>query len=519
MVTKPEHQPEYILPSDLCASGSEHTSPIMKPGNLDNNLFASDSEHTSAVMKRGFDISEDHDSNLTGFASASEHTSAVMKRGFGGVESSEDDDSNLTGLLENQLVGSVKRLRRNLPEPAQGKQENVFAASASSSSSVVLNDTGQPGGFARLKKSVREEMRPQGASTRQKAQSKRGLEVDEEASVGQAALLEVQPQKASTRKATKSKREPENGNEEALHGQDASLQPRPQKASTRNVAKRNPQLAASSQDTSNAKVPALKRRRQKASPKKSKEEYAQGNDEAFNEQVSGLLAWQAAHHNELPSHHRGKVEKKLCNFIMEQRKALRKGRLSDGRKLQLQSVPGMEVRLQKWSQGKASPFNDKVDAVERWVRANGCLPKRTSPDAEGKRHASFLNVLSRRVASMTPECRARLAQVPGMTERLRHWDSFSMRPFNDQVEELRRWVLANSRLPTRESSDAEQTKLGKFLGWQQEVHRKGQLPVERRERLESIPGMLQRIAGWDEIAEGSDESNGSDDAGDDSEWS
>jgi len=228
------------------------------------------------------------------------------------------------------------------------------------------------------------------------------------------------------------------------------------------------------------------------------------SEDQFEANVNALDAWVRKHGNGklLPWRRRGcdGEERRLSNFLCEQRKALKRGGLSESRRRLLLRVPGMHINLPRWGTTKVGNFNERADALEAWVRGNAGILPRLSRHAgpEEKLHARFLNKLQPQAATLPLERRNRLARVPGMAGRLQNWIVGYRRPrtFEASVDALKAWVLSHGLLPSRMSAEPEALALAKFLCSQQQAHAKQLMLEDRRQMLLQVPGMAQRMERW-----------------------
>lgn len=221
----------------------------------------------------------------------------------------------------------------------------------------------------------------------------------------------------------------------------------------------------------------------------------------FIAQVTELDSWVRANDGRLPwQSASSKDERRLKNFISEQRKALRQGRLCAERREQLSHVPGMLQRLERWDD-EASKYLDfwkQADVLEAWVIKRGDLPRQKSADSTEAKLARFLNKLQRSAANLPMYREERLRRIPGMAKRLARWSVCKAKPFEERVLALEAWMRNHpGQLPTREGKDVEAHGLGKFLSAQQYLHSHGELSRDRADRLLQVPGIAALMHRWE----------------------
>eukprot|EP00929_Paragymnodinium_shiwhaense_P040784 TRINITY_DN21241_c0_g1_i1.p1 TRINITY_DN21241_c0_g1~~TRINITY_DN21241_c0_g1_i1.p1 ORF type:complete len:416 (-),score=118.35 TRINITY_DN21241_c0_g1_i1:141-1388(-) len=227
--------------------------------------------------------------------------------------------------------------------------------------------------------------------------------------------------------------------------------------------------------------------------------------QTFEQQVANLKAW-ATQHKSLPwRRNASEEERRLQNFLLEQTKKFKQGQLSEPAEKLLLEVPGMMARVEKWKsdcgQAKQVPFHKRLEELQAWVEANKRLPRQKVPDEEEAFFGRFLNKVCK--GKLSEERRARLAQVPGLAERLERKSAGYVAPFEDRVKALRAWVDAHQgQLPKRTSGDSEELKMARFIGWHRYRFHTGELSAtERRMLAEQVPGMSEAMEKWEESAE------------------
>ena len=119
-------------------------------------------------------------------------------------------------------------------------------------------------------------------------------------------------------------------------------------------------------------------------------------------------------------------EKRCAEWLYNLQRRNKAKPLSDDRRRQLNRIPGMKDRLQRWDdfQGFKKSFATHVEEVIKFVRRNKHLPRPGSENGEERRSGTWLYVLQRRnkAKPLSDDERRQLSTIPGMKDRLQRWD-------------------------------------------------------------------------------------------------
>jgi len=146
-------------------------------------------------------------------------------------------------------------------------------------------------------------------------------------------------------------------------------------------------------------------------------------------------------------------------------------------------------------------FERNLDILQRFVSANSRLPTRKE-EYGGVKIGAWINTVrmarkGKGNCPMTPERIRALESIPGWSWEAKTADEM----FADNVALLRRFVSANSRLPTRKE-EYEGVKIGKWINTVRTARKgkgKSLITPERAHALESIPGWSWEAKTADEM--------------------
>ncbi len=175
---------------------------------------------------------------------------------------------------------------------------------------------------------------------------------------------------------------------------------------------------------------------------------------------------------------------KIGSWINSQRQARKKGKLSEDRTQQLETVPGW-----KWED---DPWPEWLQVLREYVAAEGCLPTRsttcTRPDGQKWKIGSWINSQrqARKKGKLSEDRIQELETVPGWK-----WEDD---PWPEWLQVLREYVAAEGCLPTQSTTwirpDGQKWKIGIWIDNQRQARKKGKLSEDRIQELETIPGWI-----------------------------
>lgn len=240
------------------------------------------------------------------------------------------------------------------------------------------------------------------------------------------------------------------------------------------------------------------------------------NPPIFEELATSLSDW-TVKHGKLPnSTALCDEERALATFLRNQRGPVLNERTRDGRLRLLCQIPGVENRIRGWRMRSnaiqvlgARPrsfewtFEESIRRLQQFLgNHGGRLPRMRGLGVE-RRLWGFLNEQRRCFLSgrLSAHRRRLLLDVPGMLERAQSWEIPVKRRFDYLCEAVGRWaVLHKGHLPKHHGGitrqNPQERQLAEFLSNQHMVFKKGRLSEERRRRLESLPGMADRLRQW-----------------------
>jgi superfamily II DNA or RNA helicase len=195
-------------------------------------------------------------------------------------------------------------------------------------------------------------------------------------------------------------------------------------------------------------------------------------------------------------------EWKIGRWIGNQRQTRKKGKLSEDRIQELETIPGWIWEDEKMkNMAKVQPWPEWLVVLREYVTAKKCLPFRPTTwirPADGKewKIGNWISAQRHnRKKGKLPEDRAReLETIPGW-----FWEDEKMKnaakkqPWPEWLEVLREYVVAERCLPSQKTiwtrpTDGQEWKIGSWISAQRHNRKKGKLPEDRARELETIPG-------------------------------
>jgi superfamily II DNA or RNA helicase len=194
----------------------------------------------------------------------------------------------------------------------------------------------------------------------------------------------------------------------------------------------------------------------------------------------------------------------IGNWINSQRAARKKGKMSEDRIQQLETVPGwIWEDEKKKNMAKVQPWPEWLEVLREYVAAEGCLPYRSTiwtRPADGQKWKIGLWISRQRVArkkgKLSEDQTQQLETVPGwIWEDEKKKNMAKVRPWPEWLEVLREYVAAKGCLPYRSTiwtrpADGQKWKIGQWINRQRTARKKGKLSEDQTQQLETVPGWI-----------------------------
>jgi hypothetical protein len=207
-------------------------------------------------------------------------------------------------------------------------------------------------------------------------------------------------------------------------------------------------------------------------------------DDVWNETFGRTVAHYTSE-NEWPSVASSDAEtKRLGIWINTQRRQYKKGLLSPERVALLESVDG-------WVWGQDDVWNETFGrAVAHYTSENEWPSVASSSDAETKRLGKWVDKQRQQYKKglLSPERVALLESVDGWL-----WGVKLDDVWNETFGRTVTHYTSKNEWPSRDSSDAETKRLGKWVNKQRQQYKKGLLSPERVALLESVDGWVWEV--------------------------
>ena len=160
----------------------------------------------------------------------------------------------------------------------------------------------------------------------------------------------------------------------------------------------------------------------------------------------------------------------------------------------LRTIPGMTDKLLNFEKKRETGVITLED-VKKWVEDDGRLPKIGSKDPIEKRYANWIQTQQKK-----PEMWEELRTIPGMTDKLLELEEKREGQRGKRgipvttLEDVKKWVENNGRLPKERSEDPIEARYGSWIHYRQRKQ-------EMWEELRTIPGMTDKLLELEEKRE------------------
>ena len=193
---------------------------------------------------------------------------------------------------------------------------------------------------------------------------------------------------------------------------------------------------------------------------------------------------------------------KIGIWISSQRQARKKGKLSEDRIQELETIPGWFWESEKMkNMAKVQPWPEWLEVLREYVAAEGCLPSqktiwvRPVDGSKWKIGSWVRSQRSNRKNGKLLEDRVReLETVPGwIWEDKKKKNMAKVQPWPEWLEVLREYIAAEGCMPSSSTvwmrpADDQKWKIGSWVRSQRTNRKKGKLSEDRAQMLETVPG-------------------------------
>lgn len=187
-------------------------------------------------------------------------------------------------------------------------------------------------------------------------------------------------------------------------------------------------------------------------------------------------------------------ERRLADFVGHQRRLAANGQLKEDRRQMLSAVPGV-LKTSSYAEVRQAAWEAKVAEVRTWHSDHGRLPKFQN-DFSGKENklAGFVARQRKLKAEgrLSNERLRILSAVPGVfdTDANRQRPSQKLQAqWDSSFAALLAWYTEHGALPKGDRSELG-SSLARFVARQRLAQANGRLSEQRRDLLESIPGVI-----------------------------
>ena len=200
---------------------------------------------------------------------------------------------------------------------------------------------------------------------------------------------------------------------------------------------------------------------------------------SFDESYDELLQW-VLENKRLPSAgSKNPIEKKLGIWSSCQRKNKKNGKLDQERIRKLEAVP-------LWNWGYKNKFYETYDVLIKWISDNNRLPSQISKDPTEKSLGHWCNNKrhNKKLGKLEDEIIKKLEAIP-----LWEWGSEEIKEvksFDESYNELLQWTLENNKIPSKQSKNETERRLGMWCSRQRLNKKIGKLNEDQILKLEKI---------------------------------
>lgn len=179
----------------------------------------------------------------------------------------------------------------------------------------------------------------------------------------------------------------------------------------------------------------------------------------------------------------------LGDWVIKQRKARSKGRLSPSRMARLEQIPGWTWRAKSEDAWEAS-----IAAVRAWVELHGHGRVPLGAHHDGKRIGTWV-ARQRRAYRQGNLSHSRVSQLEAITGWT--WEPHGA-SWAEHIELVEQWAGEHGHVRIPSSTVYGGKRLGAWLQDQRTAYRRGTMSVERVRRMEQLPGWAwnTRDASW-----------------------
>jgi superfamily II DNA or RNA helicase len=195
---------------------------------------------------------------------------------------------------------------------------------------------------------------------------------------------------------------------------------------------------------------------------------------------------------------------KIGIWISSQRQARKKGKLSEDRIQELETIPGWFWESEKMkNMAKVQPWPEWLEVLREYVAAEGCLPSQKTiwvrpVDGSKWKIGSWIDKQRQNCKNgKLLEDRVReLETVPGwFWEDEKKKNVAKAQPWMEWLGVLREYAAAEGCLPVRSTvwtrpADGQKWKIGDWISAQRQNRKKGKLSEDQIQELETIPGWI-----------------------------
>ncbi|AYV79564.1 MAG: superfamily II helicase, partial [Faunusvirus sp.] len=181
--------------------------------------------------------------------------------------------------------------------------------------------------------------------------------------------------------------------------------------------------------------------------------------------------------NKLPSDKSNNpIEKQLYYWCGDRRSDKKNNKLDSDKILQLEALTG-------WYWEKLDQFDDGYDNLKKWITVNNKIPSQKSDDPTEKQLGYWCcsRRQDKKYNNLSDNKIKLLENLPNW-----YWEKIDL--FNDNYNNLKKWLNINNKFPTSNSDDAIEKQLGVWCAAKKSDKKKNKLADDKIKLLELLPG-------------------------------
>ncbi|AYV85350.1 MAG: superfamily II helicase [Satyrvirus sp.] len=205
-------------------------------------------------------------------------------------------------------------------------------------------------------------------------------------------------------------------------------------------------------------------------------------NKSFDENYNELVLW-IKNHDKIPlSHTKDNFEKRLAKWCHRQREHKKHNKLTAEQILQMEKISGWFWDINKII---SLNFDENLDKVNIWVNNNNKIPSNGSTNSEERYLGNWCAKQRRdkKLNKLNNNQLKKLEKIKGW-----FWLGNDRKLFDDMYNEIKKWIMINKRLPTRNPTDEKEKRFNFWCAIQRGKQQKNKLNSDQIKQLENLDG-------------------------------